>query len=298
MNTMFSRFLALGAVISLMSASVFAYSVPEEVQNPTASEKDGNIYLEWDPGFSADDVIIGYKIYYGVNSVQTEDDFYDNEIVTGVETNYTFEGLEKGVPYFFAVTALDSQENESATYSKEASFVLAADEVVVEPEQPVIEEPVIEEPIIEEPIIEEPVIETPSQQVEASESIDTIAPLDATALKVDTTNLDNGVVTILWTKSRDLDYDVQDQVIFMKKGLAPWDGGVSVGKNIEQMRLDVEPNQNYEIRVITIDQSGNESEGVSVVFSTQLAQSGAGSYMPFLIGATIMLFFIAWKRRA
>lgn len=283
-------FVVLGMVVFLPSTLTFAYSVPEEVQNLRASEEDGKIFLEWDPGVSAEDVIIGYKIYYGVNAVQTEDDFYDDEVLTGAQTNYTFDSLEKGVEYFFAVTALDSQENESATYSKEISFTLSSPEPEVEeipePETPQEETP--EEPVDEPDVISEP--ENSQGEVEAAEVIDTTPPAEATNILVDDSGVSNGKVVLLWNKSSDQDLD--DQILFTKKGIRPWDGGVSIGSTLQRVDLEVEPNQNYQIKIVSVDLSGNQSVGVSKTFSTALAEAGGSSYLPLLLGVLFLIFLI------
>lgn len=295
-------------------SSVFAYSVPDEVKNVTATEVDGNIQLRWDAGSSPDDVITGYRIYFGTKSVKTAEDYYDSQIEVNAQTTYSFENLTAGTPYYFAITAIDSQENESATYSPEISFTLPSEEIVEESSEPEVQEDkenVVEEttPVVEETETpkEEPVeqpqnIETPFGEgnVSAAESSDNIAPLDASSLQINTDNIKSeNKVTLTWTKSRDLDYDVSDQVLFVRVGSGQWDTGRSLGADLEIIDLDVEANQSYEVKIVTIDESDNESVGITETFSTNLTESGPASMVSLFIaiGALFILTFFFQRKR-
>ena len=71
---------------------------------------------------SPDANVTGYRVYYG-----TAPGAYSQPrgsgLTTGNATSWTVSGLNPGTLYYFAVTAVDSQGNESA-YSNEVSKVL------------------------------------------------------------------------------------------------------------------------------------------------------------------------------
>ena|SRR3990172_2357103 len=69
--------------------------------------------LSWDSNSDSD--LAGYKIYYG-----TAPRTYGNPIDVRNTTTSTVPDLQKGVRYYFAVTAYDTSGNESG-YSSEVS---------------------------------------------------------------------------------------------------------------------------------------------------------------------------------
>ncbi len=69
--------------------------------------------LAWDPNQEPD--LAGYKLYYGTSSRS-----YSQNVNVGNLTLYTLAGLQAGVTYYFAVTAYDTEGNES-DYSNEVS---------------------------------------------------------------------------------------------------------------------------------------------------------------------------------
>jgi hypothetical protein len=74
-----------------------------------------DISLAWDASSSSN--VARYKVYFG-NGSRT----YGTPTTIGNQTTYTVSGLTAGT-YFFAVTALDADGNES-DYSNEASQIL------------------------------------------------------------------------------------------------------------------------------------------------------------------------------
>jgi chitodextrinase len=75
-----------------------------------------SITLAWDP--DADNAVVGYRLYEGVVS-QT----YTNRIDAGTTTTVTVSNLVWGATYYFAVTAYDTNGQESAL-SDEISFTV------------------------------------------------------------------------------------------------------------------------------------------------------------------------------
>lgn len=74
----------------------------------------GQITLAWDPNQEPD--LAGYLVYWGTTSSQ-----YDNSAIVENDTAYTVTGLDDERIYYFAVTAYDSNGNES-TYSVELAI--------------------------------------------------------------------------------------------------------------------------------------------------------------------------------
>ena len=96
--------------------------LPSDVINLEAIGDDASVELSWPPAEDPDGVVLAYRIYYGTSSVQTADDFYTETVDTPTpDTTYRIDGLSNGLDYYFAVTALDDEENESLNYSPEAS---------------------------------------------------------------------------------------------------------------------------------------------------------------------------------
>lgn len=94
---------------------------PSDVENVKASPGNGTITLTWDVA-TDNELVAGYKVYYGTAPVTEPGDEYDFEPVdVGNKITYDMTGLENGTTYYFAVTAYDSSGNESPNYSVEAS---------------------------------------------------------------------------------------------------------------------------------------------------------------------------------
>lgn len=113
---------------------VYAFSLPSQVENVQVHQVEVNsVRVNWREAESAEDIIIGYRVYFGTTAIQEAGETYDDEVVVygGVET--VIEGLTPGTTYYFAVTALDSEENASENYSAEVEFLLPEGEVPTEP---------------------------------------------------------------------------------------------------------------------------------------------------------------------
>ena len=404
---------------------------PEEVQNLTAVPSSESVTLSWDSASDEDGIIVGYKIYYGTYSVQNEGDAYDDSITTDVTNNFTVTDLIPEKEYFFAITALDDEENESETYSAEVSATVdptekspvvvsvtqeSNEKVIMTFSEPVkieggpsafffeeigtrreipvseaiinetnveliiskdlldidqvylitatskvknmddrpiragiqdsaeftarffepaaVEEPVIMPEVVEEPMPEEQIV-TPEQPIPEPEEtipketddelfsaflddieeipeeiglpeaqaaapiIDTTPPLDAMNLVINSNDLDSkNLVYLTWEPSMDLDDDIADQILFIRTSVGSWEDGISIGKDTQEIEIDVSLDTNYQVKIITIDQSGNESEGSVLSFSTNLTKTGPGGRVIALLAASlVVLFFVASSRR-
>jgi hypothetical protein len=75
-----------------------------------------NVTLAWDPNPEPD--IAGYRVHWGVGSGQYS---YSQDV--GTETIATIENLDRGVTFYFAVTAYNTAQLESE-FSDEVSFAV------------------------------------------------------------------------------------------------------------------------------------------------------------------------------
>ncbi len=98
--------------------------IPTDVTGVVATGQDGSIELQWDASVDPDGIVVDYKIYYGLVSIENmaDDENYSESVSTGsADTSYVIDNLENGVPYYFSITAVDEEGNESAFYSDEVS---------------------------------------------------------------------------------------------------------------------------------------------------------------------------------
>jgi hypothetical protein len=115
---------------------------------------------------------------------------------------------------------------------------------------------------------------------------------------IDSTRLrGEDLVVLNWDRSLDLDNDVADQVLYTKIGLGEWDTGFSIGKNLNTIEFEVITEQNYEIKLVTVDLAGNESLGISTSFSTKLSKSGSGGFVIALSVAILVGFMVVANKR-
>jgi len=87
---------------------------------PPPPAPTGTAALSWTA--STDANVTGYRVYYGT-APGAHSQPRGSGLTTGNATSRTVSGLNPGTLYYFAVTAVDSQGNESA-YSNEVSKVL------------------------------------------------------------------------------------------------------------------------------------------------------------------------------
>ncbi|MCF7905747.1 fibronectin type III domain-containing protein [Candidatus Gracilibacteria bacterium] len=306
---------------------------PNEIQNVVAVPGDSSVQLSWERGTDPDGVVVNYKVYYGTSSVQTEDDLYDDEREVGNMLSYEITGLVNGTEYFFSVTGIDDEGIEGETYSLEVSAIPEAKEEIIPPEtgeETPVEEEIPSESTPEEEVltdVEEPLSEVepdqgivmeedenmPEESEEGEESevfegpvypaapVDTVPPLDAMDLAVDSGRLaSENVVVLSWTPSPNMDGDVVDQILYTRRGGEEWDGGYSLGAGLSTLELEVDTDENYEVKVITVDETGNESEGITLSFTTSLSETGPGS-IGTVVALSILFFVglvILGRRRA
>jgi hypothetical protein len=81
--------------------------------------------------------------------------------------------------------------------------------------------------------------------------------------------------------------NIADQILYTRRGLEDWDSGYSIGIDITQLELEVDMDENYEVKVVTVDAEGGESEGTTLSFSTGLSATGPGT-----IGSVIALILL------
>jgi YVTN family beta-propeller protein len=95
---------------------------PAPPSGVAAVQKDGSsITVSWTASSSTD--VAGYNVYYGTRSDQIDQKANDNLIATqsGGKWQFTVTGIEKGIPYFFAVQAVDGDSLAGKTAPADGS---------------------------------------------------------------------------------------------------------------------------------------------------------------------------------
>jgi|GEM_PF-1241459 len=139
-----------------------------------------------------------------------------------------------------------------------------------------------------------PSVPTANETQNLSSAPDQVPPQDARNLLADTSMAPSGQVQISWTPAVDIDGDIKDQVLYTRVGLGVWDTGISLGKGVSNATINVDQNENYQIRLVTLDEANNESFGAAFEFSTTLNQSGGGqgSVVALTVLAALGFFFL------
>jgi len=101
----------------MIAVIIMLFLIPQQVKIMANS---GKVYASWSPNTEED--LAGYKVYHGTASRQ-----YRVPLVVK-DTMATILGLQYGIKYFFAVTAIDTAGNESG-YSQEASLIIGSSQV-------------------------------------------------------------------------------------------------------------------------------------------------------------------------
>jgi len=122
-------------------------------------------------------------------------------------------------------------------------------------------------------------------------------PLEVRSLSFNDARLDSdNIVLLSWTES--LDSDIADQVIYTRKEGLAWDSGYSIGADTYEIEIDVEPNENYEVKVITVNNAGLESDGASLEFSTHLTETGPAMMWGMVLMIILFGGIVSLSRRS
>jgi len=105
----------ISRLITLTRRSIATAALIFLVLAPAASPA-AQVTLAWDP--NAESNLAGYAIYWGTASRS-----YEHKATIGKETSFSIEGLQEGQIYYFAVTASDTDSNES-DYSTELVYAV------------------------------------------------------------------------------------------------------------------------------------------------------------------------------
>lgn len=84
--------------------------------NSFAAGLTNKVTLAWDP--SPDASVVGYRVYYGINSRG-----YTNSVTVNNTTNAVVTNLVSGITYYFGATAFDGSGLES-DFSNEAMYTV------------------------------------------------------------------------------------------------------------------------------------------------------------------------------
>ena len=222
---------------------------------------------------------------YEIIATSAVEDLFGNPVSSGITDTVVFEARGD----FEAPTADDPQVTAKGQ-PEETSLTDIIDEDFDEFEELFSE--------IEETPAAAPVIEAPEPEPERASAPDTVAPFDAQNLQADTRNVESSnQVTLSLETALDFDNDIVDQVLYTRVGLGAWDQGYSLGAEATETNIDVQPNQNYQVRVVTVDLAGNQSQGVAFSFSTNLTQSGPGTVIALSIALLIGMMMLMSSRR-
>lgn len=223
---------------------------------------------------------------YRIIATSLVEDLEGNPVASGITDTVEFTAQDITPPE-------PPAEEPNLNLPEEAESPISPDNYIDEPPVEILppEEVVlpVDEPVHSAPV-EEPPVET-----------DLLPPMDGTGLQIDTSQLESdNIIVLRWTPALDVDNDIADQVLYTRKGLEAWDSGYSLGKDISEVELEVDFDQNYEVRLVTVDASRNESSGAKLSFSTHLSQTGPGEVGTVI--ALALLFFVGLiflgKRRA
>ncbi len=206
--------------------------------------------------------------------------------------------LEAGTTY--QVTASNRIQNaagESVLNGKGdvLSFTVPVPVIEEEPAAPILPAP---EPRELKRAPKAPVITPDPEEPAPKKEPQTIyPPMNAQNLQVDDTRLKSDSVVILkWTPS--LGDRLADQVIYTRKESGSWDSGYSIGTDIQEVEIDVDTNENYEVRIVTVNDTGLESDGAVLSFSTHLTETGPSTMWGFLAMMFMLLGIISMSRRS
>ncbi len=109
---------AISAALIIISLAVCNCGGGGGDAGSSSSESNGVLDLAWDANVDSD--ISGYKIYYGTSSGKYDRHVEVTDPGAGDTVTYRLTNLTRGQTYFLAVTAHNSNGNESG-YSNEVS---------------------------------------------------------------------------------------------------------------------------------------------------------------------------------
>ncbi len=306
-NKIISIVTSIIAVFALTMSIPFAYAAtdnnpPSDVEGLKAAGANESIKLSWNA--STDDTgIKGYRIYYGLESVTVDGGKYMfTKDVSNVVSD-TIDNLSNGVPYYFAITAVDTSNNESEFYSVEVSATpegatsetaedTAATEPAVETTTEENDQSIVDSIDTEEQdaldenqsgndndtaatttttVQTETKTETQAEEAQVEEVAKLLEPIISNFVaKVEEENK----VRVSWTLSQG-DNNLKDQIFYQSEDGKNFDSGKSLGTIVRDYLIsNLSPGKTYTFKMIPIDLEGKE--GTAVTTSITLPQTGAG----------------------
>jgi len=115
MKKIFSTLLVSAVMLSSFSMVAFAEGEPSDVTNIQTVGLNGAVKVTWDEA-TDDTSVASYQVHYGTEPADDPKENYPNIEDVGNVMEYTVTGLENGTEYFFAVVAIDEDENESINW--------------------------------------------------------------------------------------------------------------------------------------------------------------------------------------
>ena len=166
---------------------------------PLSAANAATVTLAWDPNTEPE--LSGYRIHYGTTSGS-----YDYSVDVGNYTSCTISGLAEGTTYYFAATAYDSGNGESA-YSNELAYTIP-----IPPSPP-------------------PLVDTDGDGILDNDEID-VYGTDPDISDTDNDGISDGEELSYWANQWNMDYDGDGIVNLLDPDSD--DDGVSDGLEINQ----------------------------------------------------------------
>ncbi len=223
----------------------------------------------------SDEVVLESELdAFVIENERTGEDVFIDKIETNLDTVllYTSDARFKENQVYKVIASssvVNTQGNPvSSGVTDETTFTSTSTQVkVVEPE--------IESVLsIETDVNTIPAAHSSAQEMGGVSGISNLI-FDISALKKER------VVILRWSQSG-ID-GISDQVLYVKKNNGAWDEGYSLGASLLELKLEVDLNTKYEVKVVTKDQNGKEGNGASVSFDTTLTKTGGSNVLAFVL---------------
>lgn len=239
---------------------------------------------------------------YEVVATSQVEDLEGNPVASGITDTAIFVATDQEIVYV-------SEEEDLLPELFDIPQEEVTDPLVIEPEESLPSDPAPE--TLPDPVREDesdffgPEL-TPQQREQINQSVqeetpDTTPPMEVSNIAVDKEDLfQQEFVIVSWDKAPDTDGDIDDQIVYVRLKAGEWDEGYSIGKETDQVRLDVFLDEEYEVKIVSMDTSGNMSSGRVASFSTvlDLPKTGAGSWgLLGVVALVIGVIFVLYQRQ-
>ncbi len=267
-------FLLLGTPAGLAQTSDTTPPADLEEAPTVVSSGNGQVTLQWEP--ASDNVgTTGYKLYYGTTSLAEQQNSnssdrkeYDTFKKVDNVTQATIDGLTNGTKYYFALTALDAAGNESEYFSPESS---ATPQTGGSPTTGSSSGSGNSNTGNANSAL--PAANTNSTVDNANSSTGNPTTGSNTAEVSDfTVTENNNTLNFSWKPNSSS--AVIDQMLYTSKDNGTtYDSGRHLGTSSSYTMTSYLPTTSYAFKLVTRDQNGSESKGVTTTITTSASNS-------------------------